>query len=47
MWQVLEVSRSGYCDWCGRGECRRRMGDKVLIKQIRLIFILGWLLGGQ
>ncbi len=37
MCQVLEVSRSGYYDWCGRGECRRSMGDKVLIKEIRKV----------
>ncbi len=37
MCEVLEVSRSGYYDWCGRGESRRHGQDKVLIKQIRKV----------
>ncbi len=37
MCQVLEVSRSGYYDWCGRGESRRSVRDKVLIKEIRKV----------
>jgi len=37
MCQVLEVSRSGYYDWCGRGESRRSVQDKVLIKEIRKV----------
>ncbi len=37
MCQVLEVSRSGYYDWFGRGESRRSVQDKVLIKQIRKV----------
>ena len=35
MCAVLEVSRSGYYDWCGRRESRRRGRDRVLIKEIR------------
>ncbi len=35
MCEVLEVSRSGYYDWCGRGESRRSVQNKVLIKEIR------------
>ena len=37
MCEVLEVSRSGYYDWCGRGESRRNGQDKILIKQIRIV----------
>ena len=37
MCRVLEVSRSGYYDWCGRGESARRMRDKVLVKEIRKV----------
>ena len=37
MCEVLEVSRSGYYDWYGRGESRRNGQDKVLIKQIRKV----------
>ena len=37
MCEVLEVSRSGYYDWCSRGESRRSVRDKVLIKEIRKV----------
>ncbi len=37
MCEVLEVSRSGYYDWSGRGESRRRAQDKVVIKEIRKV----------
>jgi hypothetical protein len=37
MCQVLQISRSGYYDWQGRGESPRSQRDQVLLKEIRKI----------
>ena len=34
---VLQVSRSGYYDWCSRGESKRSREDKVLLEEIRKV----------
>lgn len=37
MCQVLQISRSGYYDWQGRGESQRSQRDQVLLNAIRKI----------
>lgn len=37
MCQTLQVSRSGYYDWRGRGQCERSQRDQVLLQEIRKI----------
>ena len=34
---MLKVSRSGYYDWCGRGESKRSREDKILLEEIRKV----------
>lgn len=34
---ALKVSRSGYYDWCSRGESKRSQADKVLLEEIRKV----------
>ena len=34
---MLQVSRSGYYDWCSRGESKRSREDKVLLEEIRKV----------
>lgn len=38
MCRVLEVSRSGFYDWQTRGPSRRELADRVLIREIELIY---------
>ena len=39
MCRVLEVSRSGFYDWQNRGPSQRDLDDRVLTREIELIFI--------
>ena len=34
---VLKVSRSGYYDWCSRGESKRSREDTILLEEIRKV----------
>ena len=38
MCKVLEVSRSGYYDWCKRGQSQRDKANQQLVSQIRQVY---------
>ena len=39
MCAVLEVSRSGFYDWQNRGPSQRELDDRVLAREIELIYV--------